>query len=350
MTDKSFMKNILEASIRIGLLFILIGWCFKILEPFLSIIIWGIIIAVTMHPLHVIVRAKLSGRNILSAVLLTSILLLVILVPCLILGESLISGMQSLVQLYQDGQMKLPAPAETVQSWPVIGKELYKQWKMASENPSEVLKLYGPQLQSVFGWVVSFISQAGMGFVQMLASIVVSGGFLVFADAGGKVTYNLYIRLAGENGETFAKVTEVTIRNVAKGIIGVAFIQAALAGIGFLVAGVPLAGLWALIALLLAIVQIGVAPVSIGVVIYVFSTGNTFTAILLTVWLTLVSLSDNVLKPILLGKGAPVPMLVIFMGSIGGFIFEGFMGLFLGAIVLSLGYKLSLAWLDEKDI
>ena len=209
--------------------------------------------------------------------------------------------------------------------------------------------MYGPQLTWLFNWVVSFVSQAGIGFLMMLASIVIAGVVLVFSEQGAMAAHNLFIRMAGDQGGNFAKVTEVTIRNVARGIIGVAFIQAALAGLGFLAAGVPLAGLWALIGLLLAIVQIGVTPVSIVVIIYMFSTASTLTAVLLTIWLILVSLSDNVLKPLLLGKGAPVPMLVIFLGSIGGFIFEGFMGLFLGAIILSLGYKLILVWLDEKN-
>ena len=349
MTDKSFLKNSVEAAIRIGILFILIALCFRILEPFLGIMIWGIIIAVTVYPLHVILRSKLGGRNTLSALLLTALLLLALIIPCLILGESMVSGLQTLVDLYQKGQLKLPQPVESVQSWPLIGKACYNLWKTASENPGEVLKTYSPQLQTAFSWVISFVSQASIGFLMMLASIVVSGVFLVYSDQGGKATHNFFIRLAGDRGENFAMVTEITIRNVARGIIGNAFIQATLAGTGFLAAGVPLAGFWALISLLLGIVQIGVTPVSVAVIIYMFSTAKLLTAVLLTIWLILVALSDNIIKPLLLGKGAPVPMLVIFLGSIGGFIFMGFMGLFLGAIVLSLGYKLFLTWLDEKN-
>ena len=349
MNEKSFLKNTLESAIRIGVLFILIGWCFKIIEPFLGIMMWGIIIAVTMYPLHVGVTARLGGRKKLSAAILTGILLLVIIVPCLFLGDSMISGLQGLVSMYQSGGLKVPAPSDSVLAWPVIGKEVYNLWKTAAENPGEIIKMYGPQLTWLFNWVVSFVSQGGFGFLMMLASIVIAGGVLVFSEQGAMAAHNLFIRMAGDQGGNFAKVTEVTIRNVARGIIGVAFIQAALAGLGFLAAGVPLAGLWALIGLLLAIVQIGVTPVSIVVIIYMFSTASTLTAVLLTIWLILVSLSDNVLKPLLLGKGAPVPMLVIFLGSIGGFIFEGFMGLFLGAIILSLGYKLILVWLDEKN-
>jgi predicted PurR-regulated permease PerM len=350
MTDKNSVKNITEDMIRVGILFILIAWCYKIIEPFLGIIIWGIIIAVTLHPLHVILKKKLGGRNVLSAVILVILLLAVIIVPCVILGESMISGLKSLVALYKEGNLKVPPPVESVKSWPLVGDFLYSNWKQANENPGEIVKSYGPQIQESFGWVVRFVSQAGVGFLMVLASIVVSGGFLVYSEKGGRAIRNLFVRMAGEQGEHFAKVSEMTIRNVARGIIGVAFIQAALAGIGFLVAGVPLAGLWALIGFLLGIIQIGVTPVSIGVLIFMFATSSTLNAVLLLIWLILVGLSDNVLKPILLGKGAPVPMLVVFLGAIGGFMFSGFMGLFLGAIVLSLGYKLSQTWLEEKMV
>ena len=136
---------------------------------------------------------------------------------------------------------------------------------------------------------------------------------------------------------------------MVKGILGVAIIQGFLAGAGFMVAGVPGAGVWAFLCVFLAIIQIGIAPVAIPVIIYMFYRADTLTAGLLMVWLILVMLSDNFLKPILLGRGAPVPMLVIFLGSIGGFISMGFIGLFIGAVVLSLGFKLFQAWLETDS-
>ena len=154
----------------------------------------------------------------------------------------------------------------------------------------------------------------------------------------------------GERGDEFAEISNVTIKNVAKGILGVAIIQSTLAGIGFILAGVPYAGLWALICLILAIIQIGPALVIIPVIIYLFSTMGLLGAILWTVYFVVVMISDNFLKPILLGKGAPVPMLVIFLGTIGGFITSGFVGMFIGAIILSLGYKLFITWLDEEAV
>jgi predicted PurR-regulated permease PerM len=154
----------------------------------------------------------------------------------------------------------------------------------------------------------------------------------------------------GDHGIETVANAEITIRNVARGILGVAFIQAFLAGLGFLVAGIPGAGLWALFGFVLAIVQIGVGPVVIAVLIYAFLKLSTLTAILLTVWCIPLLLIDNVLKPLLLGRGAPVPMLIIFLGAIGGFISFGTIGLFVGAVVLSLGYNLFLLWLKGDHV
>ena len=169
------------------------------------------------------------------------------------------------------------------------------------------------------------------------------------ATGGGNLVRDLFVSLAGECGSEFADISTITIRNVVKGILGVAIIQALLAGMGFMIAGVPGAGIWAFLCIFLAIIQIGIAPVVIPVIIYMFYNADTLTAALLMVWLILVMLSDNFLKPVLLGRGAPVPMLVIFLGSIGGFISMGFIGLFIGAVVLSLGFKLFQAWLESDS-
>jgi predicted PurR-regulated permease PerM len=122
------------------------------------------------------------------------------------------------------------------------------------------------------------------------------------------------------------------------------------AGIGFLVAGIPYAGIWTLLCLILAIIQIGIFPIVLGVLIYIWTTAHTITAILLTVWMIPVGLLDNILKPLMMGKGAPVPMLVIFLGSLGGFIYSGIVGLFTGAVILSLGYRLFDTWLKGSEI
>jgi predicted PurR-regulated permease PerM len=155
--------------------------------------------------------------------------------------------------------------------------------------------------------------------------------------------------MAGERAEEFARITKETIRSVAKGVLGVALIQATLAGLGFMVVGLPAAGLLALICLFLAIIQLGLAPITIPAVIYVFYTAETLTAVVFLIWCIIVTPIDAVLKPILLGKGAPVPMIVIFLGVLGGFLTQGIIGLFVGAVILSLGFRIYLSWVDRAS-
>jgi predicted PurR-regulated permease PerM len=137
------------------------------------------------------------------------------------------------------------------------------------------------------------------------------------------------------------------VRSVTLGILGVAMIQALLASLGLLVVGVPGAGLWALLVLILAIVQLPTILVLGPIIVYVFSTSTTVTAVVFAIWSILVGISDAFLKPLLMGRGVDVPMLVIFIGAIGGFMTSGIIGLFIGAIILALGYKLYLIWLDQ---
>jgi len=155
----------------------------------------------------------------------------------------------------------------------------------------------------------------------------------------------LAIRLFGENGPEFEELAVATIRSVTSGIIGVALIQSVFAALGFLFAGLPGVGLWALIFLFAAVLQVG-ALVLVPAVIYMFSIASTTKAVLFLVWCLIVGLMDNVLKPLLLGRGVPVPMAVVFLGAIGGLLTMGTIGLFVGAIVLSIGYKLLIAWLE----
>jgi predicted PurR-regulated permease PerM len=179
---------------------------------------------------------------------------------------------------------------------------------------------------------------------------ILSGVFLAYASSAGNWIKTLFNRLMGSSNFDMAEISALTIRNVVKGILGVAIIQSTMAAIGFIVVGIPGAAIWVLCCLILAIVQIGTLPVAIPVIIWAWSAESTLSATLFTIWMIVVSISDNILKPILLGKGAPVPMLVVFLGAIGGFILSGFIGLFTGAVVLSLGYKLFEVWLNEPRV
>jgi len=284
-----------------------------------------------------------------AASIITTVFLLIILLPTILLTDSLVEGIGQLRESYRSGQLDIPPPSEQqIKNWPSVAKPALEAWQLASENLGEATLKFAPQIKEASSWILTAIAGTGVGIMQFVFSIIIAGVFLVYSEEGERTLRGIFIKLAGDQGNHFAELSGVTIRNVVRGVLGVAIIQTILASIGFVVAGVPLAGLWTLLCLILAIVQIGVGPIVIGVSIYMFFASDTLTASLLAAWTVVVTLSDNVLKPILLGRGAPVPMLVIFLGSVGGFIVHGFLGLFLGAIILSLGYKLFNQWVEQK--
>ncbi|HRI78873.1 MAG TPA: AI-2E family transporter [Cyclobacteriaceae bacterium] len=347
LQDTRYLDKAVEIAIRLALLVFIFGWCFEILQPFFSFVLWGVIIAVAIFPFFNSLQLKMKGRKKLAASLITIFLLLVLMIPAWMLADSLWEGVQYLREVYKDGDLVIPPPGDRVKDWPIFAKPVVDAWKLASQDLSKALVQFGPQIKAAMATVFSLVEKTGLGVLQFMVSIILAGVFLAFSQEGGDGIRNVFIRLGGEKqGKYFAEVSQKTIQNVLKGVLGVAFIQSLLASIGFVIAGVPLAGLWTFLCLILAIMQIGVGPVVLVVVIYMFSTADTLTASLLTVWLFLVTLVDNFLKPMLMGKGAPVPMLIIFLGALGGFMSIGFLGLFLGAVILSLGYKLYQAWLE----
>ena len=344
------MKRTVEAAIRIGVIAGLIAWCFIIARPFLIPIIWGAIIAVAVFHGYEWLQTGLGGRRITAAVLITLLMLVVLVVPSVLLGESLVSGARKVVDSFQGGELHIPPPPDSVARWPLIGEPIAKAWTLASEDLKAALRQASPLFKGFGSWIMGAVGGAGLALLQFVLAIFISGAFLANSDAAGRVTRAIAKRLVGERGLEFASVAEQTVRSVASGILGVALIQALLAGLGFLIAGVPAAGLLTLVCLIFGVIQLGVVIVLIPVVIYLFSTADTVTAVGFLIWAILVAPVDNILKPILLGRGVDVPMLVIFVGAIGGFLSAGIIGLFIGAVVLALGYKLFVAWLAQESM
>jgi predicted PurR-regulated permease PerM len=346
---ESLTRQIIEIIIQLGVLLFVLGWCFQILSPFFTPIVWGIIIAIAIHPAFEKLSAKLGNSKKIAATILTLLMLSVIIVPVVLLSGSLIDGVRFLQHAVQEGAAIIPPPGDRVESWPAFTKPIIDAWQLASDNLQSTVVTYRDQVTAVVKTLLASVAKTGVGILQFILSIIIAGVILVYADEGGNTLRRMFVKIAGERGLEYATLSEVTIRNVVKGILGVAVIQTLLSGIGFAVAGVPAAGLWTFLCLMFAIIQVGVGPIMIPVIIYMFSTADTTTAVIFLIWGIFVLISDNFLKPILLGRGAPVPMLVVFLGAIGGFIVRGFIGLFLGAVILSVGYKLFLAWMADNE-
>ncbi|MBV8114604.1 MAG: AI-2E family transporter [Silvibacterium sp.] len=319
--------------------------CLGILRPFVPLIAWGIVIAIASFPAYKKLSSWLGGRGNLAAVLCTLVFLALLIVPVVLLAETMIEGAGTLTAHLRNGSLSVPPPPDRIETWPIIGPPLYRSWNMAATNLTGLLKSLGPQLKPVISWVLSTSAGLGSTVLQFLLSIIVSGVLLAKASGGAAVARSLANRLFGDQGPELQELAGATIRSVVNGIIGVAAIQTFAAGLGFFVAGLPGAGLWTLVFLVAAILQAG-AIILIPAVIYVFAIATTTKAVLFLLWCIVVGLMDNVLKPLLLGRGVAVPIIVVFLGAIGGFLAIGIIGLFIGAVVLSVGYKLFLAWLQ----
>jgi predicted PurR-regulated permease PerM len=344
--DKSYLSRAVEVSIHIGLVAVLVGACFLVLSPFIAMVAWGLTIAVAGYPAYCRLQKLLGGRGGWAAALFTVLLLAVLIVPIVMLSRTLVEGSQAVAASVQKGTVTIPPPPPNVATWPIIGQPLSDVWSLASTNFSAALGRFAPQLKGAATRLLSAAAAVGVGVLQFFISIVIAGLLLANSGQGARASRKLAIRLFGNRAEEFETLAGATIRSVTTGILGVAVIQSLFASLGFLVVRLPGAGLWALVFLVAAVLQLG-GPALIPFVIYVFATASTAKAVAFLIWCIVVGLMDNVLKPLLLGRGLPVPILVVFLGAMGGFIAMGIIGLFVGPIILSVGYKLFLAWLDE---
>jgi predicted PurR-regulated permease PerM len=347
ISSSTNFKRLVDTLIRLAVLFFLIGWCILILKPFFLVLIWAAVIAIAINPLYGFL-VRVFKRKALAAVLLTLFMLSLLIIPSWLVTQSLFKEVRHLRQLNQQGQLAIPPPGENTANWPALAKPILDIWSLASENLQNAMMTYSDQLKAALAWLLSAAAGIGTGILQFVISIIIAGVLLAYATPVGDATTRIFVKLAGDNGASFATTTVTIIRSVVKGILGVAVIQAAMAGLGFFIAGVPYAGLWTVACLFFAIIQVGSGPVAIPIMIYMFSATDTLTAVLLAIWLVITLISDNILKPLLLGRGAPAPMLVVFLGAIGGFITSGFLGLFVGAVILTIGYKLFMVWLESS--
>jgi predicted PurR-regulated permease PerM len=346
------VRNAVEIAVYLLLIFAILAWCFQIVAPFIPFLLWGAVIAVALYPAFLKLRQSVGGRNKLAVLIFVLLGLSIIILPAWMLGGSLIDSAQRFGHSLQSGEFHLPPPGDQVKEWPLVGEKLYTSWSAAASNLGGWLEANNEQVEAVVSGLLHRAAGIGLAVVQFLAATLIAAAMLANDTVTKAMIQRLARRLVGERADEFLKLTTATIRSVAMGVLGVAFIQAVAGGIGMTLAGVPGAGLWALFILILAIAQLPPLLVLLPAIFYVFSVGDSTTvAIIFTIWSVLVSFSDTLLKPLLLGRGVEAPMLVILLGAIGGMLYAGIIGLFLGAVVLALGYKMFQAWLQwaEKE-
>jgi predicted PurR-regulated permease PerM len=350
--DPEFERRVaallLDVLIRAGLVLTLAMLCFQVFSPFLSLMTWALILAVTLYPLHQSVAAKIGGRQGLAATLIVLLGVVVVIVPTAALMSSLGDSVHRVIHDVQNNTLQVPPPREGVAEWPLVGKKVHAFWTKAHTDLPALVQSMQPKIGNLAKAALGFVASIGGGLLRFLASLIVAGIMMAFGEGGARAIRSIFERVAERNrGGKFVDLSTQTIRAVAKGVLGVAFLQAIIVGICLLIAGIPWAGVLAAIVLVLGIAQVPALIVTLPAIGYLWSSGNygTGAAVLYTVLLAVAGMADNVLKPLMLGRGVDAPMPVILLGALGGMATAGILGMFVGATLLALGYQIFTGWL-----
>lgn len=340
-----------DTLIRVGLIGGLAWLCFQVFSPFLKLTVWSIILAVTMYPLHQWIARRLGGRQGLASIVLVVLGVALIVIPTWLLMNSFADSVHRFVGAVQQNTLHIPALPDKVKNWPIVGQKVYDKWASAQADLPGLIHKMQPKLSDLMRQALSMVASIGGSMLLFLlsflvASIVMAKG--ASAAAGGRAAFT---RVAGSaRGESLAKLSIATIRAVAQGVIGVAAIQALLIGLALLLAGIHVAGVLAIMALVLGIAQVPALLITLPVIVYIWASGDysTGAAIMHTIILLLTGMADNILKPMMLGRGVDVPMPVILFGALGGMAGGGILGMFVGATALALGYEIFMNWISLK--
>ena len=344
--DQKFLANAMASFLQIAAVVLLVVWCFSIISPFLMIVLWGLIISIALYPAHLSITQRLGGREKWSATILILIGVAIIVVPTWLLADSSISAIQKVSTQLEEGAVVISPPSESVAEWPLIGSKTYEIWSDAATNLESVVNKYSEEIKALGHSALSLAGSTLSTALAFILSVIIGGSLLTSAAGGYQVSRNTAASLAGiDKGHSLIDLAIVTIRSVVKGVLGVAVIQALLAAVGLVAIGVPAPGIWAGVVLVLAIVQLPPILILGPIAFWVFSVAEPVPATIFLVYSIIVSFSDAILKPMLLGRGVEVPMLVILLGAIGGAITEGIIGLFIGSVVLAMSYQIFIAWM-----
>ena len=342
-------EQVIQIAIRLSFLAGLIIWCVVIVRPFISILAWSAVLAVALYPLHAWLSDNLGQRRKLSASIVTVLAAAVVIVPATWLAVGLVEGLRTIYERLGSERQLVPSPPTAIKDWLFVGEWLYNLWNQASTNLEAVLKELVPYLKPLLLALLGMVGDMGIGALKFVVALILAGFLLPSGLRWVKASRTIVARLLPQRSQDFVGLAGTTIRTVSQGVIGIALVQAFLIGIGLKFAGIASAGLLAFVVMILSILQIGAAPVLIPCVIWIWMTKDFAPALLVTVYLVVVGLADNVLRPLLMGRGLTTPIPVIFIGLLGGTLAHGIIGLFIGPIVLAVGWELLMVWIRDDQ-
>jgi predicted PurR-regulated permease PerM len=344
-------RRLLDVFIRAGLVTVLIMLCYFIFAPFLTMMLWALILAITIYPLHQMLSARIGGKQGLAATLIVLLGVGLIVTPTIMLASEFGDSIQSLISNVRDNTLQIPAPSEKVATWPIVGDKVHAVWTQAHTDLPGLVQKMQPKLGELATKALGIVAALGGGLLMFLFSFVVAGIMMAYGKSGARVMQEIFERIAGiARGAEFTILSTATVRAVASGVIGIACIQALIIGVLLMIAGVPFAGVLAVVVLVFGVAQLPALIITLPVIAWIWASGQyeTVPAVIYTVLLFIGGMADNVLKPLMLGRGVDAPMPIILIGALGGMATQGILGMFVGATGLAVGYQIFMRWVKDN--
>jgi predicted PurR-regulated permease PerM len=351
MTLRNSYPDIVRTTLAVIFIGILISASFWILRPFLSALIWATMIVVTTWPFMERVQEILWRKRGLAVTVMTLMLLLVFIIPFTFAVVTVAERSDEIVNWTKSlASYAVSPPPPWVGKLPVVGAKLAARWQqLASISPAELSERLAPHAKEIAGWLMARTGSVMMMMVQFLLTVIISA---VLYATGDKAAHGIRLfarRLGGQSGEDAAVLAAKAVRGVALGVVVTALLQSLLGGIGLVVAGVPAVAILTALMFILCIAQMGPGLVLIPVIVWLFWQDQTLWGTVMIFWSLVVMTMDNFVRPILIKKGADLPLLLIFAGVIGGLIAFGVVGLFIGPVLLAVTYTLLEAWVAQEE-
>lgn len=346
-SSKALSATTIDLAIRLGFIGLIGYWSFHVISPFITIALWSVILAVALHPLYALLAPRVGSRP--AATLVSLLCMAVVVGPIAWLGFGMASAAVSLVTALDSGQFGIPLPSEAVRRWPLIGERLHHLWTLAATNIVTVLTEVAPMLKPVGVKLLEIARGALLGLFELIVAIVVAGFLFTRGPQLVDLCSAFLGRVLSARGAEMVQLAGATIRNVSRGVVGVSLLQALLAGVGLVAAGIPGAGVLAFIALVLGIIQVGPTILILPIVLWSWTAMEPSHALAFTAYMVPVGLVDNVLRPLVMARGLATPMPVIMVGVIGGTLAYGIVGLFFGPIVLAVAWSVMAAWVQGEE-
>ncbi|MDH5350716.1 MAG: AI-2E family transporter YdiK [Betaproteobacteria bacterium] len=344
-----FKHDLARTVLAVLFLFGLIAASLWILRPFLAAIIWATMIVVSTWSVMLAVQRRLWGKRVLAVSVMTVALLLIFVAPFSAAIGTLVANADEIAGWVKGlAEVRLPPPPDIVEKIPVVGEKTAALWRdYATKGFAELAQAVAPYAGRVTRWFAAEVGGFGLVSLQFLLTVIVSAILYANGEDAAQWVRRFGRRLAGERGDRVVLLAGQAIRGVAIGVVVTALVQSLLGGIGLVVAGVPFAAVLTAIMFMLALAQIGAVPVLVCALAWLWWKDATAWFFALLVWTVIVGSLDNVLRPILIRKGADLPLLLIFAGVIGGLFAFGLLGLFVGPVILAVSYTLLDAWVAE---